>query len=186
MDSMWLAFCCKICLGKHPLAGLAFWHLSFQKIRAIKNISENSSNKKYRRSYILRYCYAPYAHFAPYTYGMACMCMDIPYSYGLLACSMRVWESHMHIGAHTAYGFLFLSALPVRHWRVNTGVTHSYVYGARPIKKQLFFERNAVDQLFRCGLQYCHLRLMRILYFTRYFIMILMVLSSSTVDFHPA
>jgi len=51
-------------------------------------------------------CYAPYNYvcFAQYTHGMACMRKGyLICVYGLLTCPICVWESHMHMGAHTAY-----------------------------------------------------------------------------------
>ena len=48
-------------------------------------------------------CYALYMYFAPYVYGMACTRTGYPI-HGLLTCPIRIWESHTHIGAHTAYG----------------------------------------------------------------------------------
>ena len=51
-------------------------------------------------AYIAYVCSAPYAYIGPYAYGTSHIrVFDIPYAYGPILCSIRVWASHMSMHA---------------------------------------------------------------------------------------
>ena len=77
----------------------------------------------------------PHMRILPHTrMGWPVCIQNIPYVYGLLTCSIHVWESHTHMGAHTVYGW------PICVWGKAYFLT--------------LFLRNAVDRLSRSGVQY--------------------------------